>query len=317
MVHGGGGWYVVGSWGGAWRVAGADAWAFLQSQAANDLGRCEPHPLVWTLWLDRSGHPQAATWVRPGEGGVVELRAECAPVAGWTAALEAMIIADEVELADCGAGQRRLTLGGDAVAALFAERGITAPAAGAVATAGDGAVVWASREVPGAWEVDLPVTAWPTWEEALAAQSLVEESEQARENRRIGAGIATVPRDIGPADLPQEGGLEREGVSYQKGCYLGQEVMARLQAQGRTRRSLVRVHLKGAGTPLNGMVLVADGQVAGTLRSFGEAGEQGERSGFALLKDRLVEKEIFQVGDRPDGLVARLTGRNHHAHEHS
>ena len=55
------------------------------------------------------------------------------------------------------------------------------------------------------------------------------------------AGIPSVPGDIGPADLPNEGGLEADAISYSKGCYLGQEVMARIKSLGRVRRTLVRV----------------------------------------------------------------------------
>ncbi len=53
--------------------------------------------------------------------------------------------------------------------------------------------------------------------------------------------------DIGPTDLPNEGGLETEAISYTKGCYLGQEVMARLKNMGQVRRRLLRVH--GTGEP--------------------------------------------------------------------
>jgi folate-binding protein YgfZ len=62
---------------------------------------------------------------------------------------------------------------------------------------------------------------------------------------RISSGIPSVPADIGPSDLPNEGGLDRDAISYSKGCYLGQEVMARIKSLGRVRRTLVRV--RGAG----------------------------------------------------------------------
>lgn len=56
-----------------------------------------------------------------------------------------------------------------------------------------------------------------------------------------------MPDDIGPADLPNEGGLESQAISYSKGCYLGQEVMARIKTMGRVRRNLIRV--SGRGSP--------------------------------------------------------------------
>jgi folate-binding protein YgfZ len=67
------------------------------------------------------------------------------------------------------------------------------------------------------------------------------------ERERIAAGIPAVPMDLGLADLPNEGGLETEAISYTKGCYLGQEVMARLKAMGQVRRRLRRV--RGTGEP--------------------------------------------------------------------
>jgi folate-binding Fe-S cluster repair protein YgfZ len=54
--------------------------------------------------------------------------------------------------------------------------------------------------------------------------------------------------------LPNEAGLEKESNTFTKGCYLGQEVMARLKNLGQVRRQLQRVRGKGAvpkvGTPL-------------------------------------------------------------------
>ena len=44
------------------------------------------------------------------------------------------------------------------------------------------------------------------------------------------AGLFSVPEEIGPENLPQEGGLENGSVDFQKGCYLGQETMARIHA---------------------------------------------------------------------------------------
>ena len=50
-----------------------------------------------------------------------------------------------------------------------------------------------------------------------------------------------MPTDLGGGDLPNEGGLEAAAISYTKGCYLGQEVMARLKLKGRIRRRIRRV----------------------------------------------------------------------------
>jgi hypothetical protein len=85
--------------------------------------------------------------------------------------------------------------------------------------------------------------------------------------RRIEAGIPAVPVDLGPGDLPNEGGLEADAISYTKGCYLGQEVMARLKSMGQVRRRLVRVAIVAKKIPpLPAPLFLGERQV-GELRS--------------------------------------------------
>jgi tRNA-modifying protein YgfZ len=59
---------------------------------------------------------------------------------------------------------------------------------------------------------------------------------------RVKAGLANAHADAFLGLLPQECGLE-SAISYQKGCYIGQEIMARLEARGHTRYELRLVHL--------------------------------------------------------------------------
>jgi tRNA-modifying protein YgfZ len=61
------------------------------------------------------------------------------------------------------------------------------------------------------------------------------------EQVRILAGIPDAHADHFLGMLPQETGLEF-AISYKKGCYIGQEIMARLEARGHTNRSLARIH---------------------------------------------------------------------------
>jgi len=98
--------------------------------------------------------------------------------------------------------------------------------------------------------------------------------------RRVRAGIPAVPADIGPGELPNEGGLDAVAISYTKGCYLGQEVMARLKTMGRVRRRLQRVAWTGP-VPLLPAALYASGRQVGELRSAVAVEQGGE--GLALL----------------------------------
>jgi folate-binding protein YgfZ len=105
-------------------------------------------------------------------------------------------------------------------------------------------------------------------------------SDGEMERMRIASALPSVPRDIGPGDLPNEGGLDLHAISYSKGCYLGQEVMARLKSRGRVRRVLVRV--AGAGAPpALPAVLWRSGRKEGELRS--AVADGPGYSGLALI----------------------------------
>jgi folate-binding protein YgfZ len=65
---------------------------------------------------------------------------------------------------------------------------------------------------------------------------------------RIEAGIPWLGRDIDERTLPPETGQVARGISYNKGCYLGQEVIERMRSHGALARRLVRVRMEdGAG----------------------------------------------------------------------
>ena len=76
----------------------------------------------------------------------------------------------------------------------------------------------------------------------------------ALEVRRVERGVARFGRDFGPDHFPQETGRGEEGVSYTKGCYLGQEVIARIHYRGQVNRLLRGLRLPGEpvadGTPV-------------------------------------------------------------------
>ncbi len=82
---------------------------------------------------------------------------------------------------------------------------------------------------------------------------------------RIAAARPRFARDFGETTYPQEAGLEKGAVSFNKGCYLGQEVICMLESRGKLSRRLVRLE----GAPMKvGDVLVDDaGQTIGEITS--------------------------------------------------
>ena len=233
------------------RVSGEDALTFLQGQFTNDLQQQESGQATYGLWLNQKGKVLADSFVRKIAANEAWIVSYFSPAAVIRERLEAYIIADDVVIEDVTESMRGLTIIGAATAT-----GLRL-----------GATAWSfrgrrTREAPA--EIIFPADMETAVNAKLAGRTelVTEQMEQLR----IAAGIPAVPADIGPSDLPNEGGLETEAISYTKGCYLGQEVMARLKNLGQVRRRLLRVH--GAGEPpACPAVVFQAARKAGELRS--------------------------------------------------
>jgi folate-binding protein YgfZ len=226
-------------------VAGPDAFSFLQGQFSNDLRALEGGGTVYGLWLNQKGRVLADSFVLKGaKPGAFWVGSYFSSAALVRERLESHLIADEVEIDDQTAHWHGMTIFG---------------ATGAVVADGHEVISFPGRRAAS------PATEWlATTEPARPGGRALTDAEM--EEMRLAAGIPAVPRDLGPGDLPQEGGLETSAVSFTKGCYLGQEVMARLNSMGTPRRRLFRV--KGPAPVISaGTALQQDGRVVGEMRS--------------------------------------------------
>lgn len=142
----------------------------------------------------------------------------------------------------------------------------------------------------------------PAVEKQLARAGTAMTSEEA-EVLRVEAGRPLPGRDFDSSNLPDEAGLEA-AISRTKGCYVGQEIVARIKTYGRVNRRLVRFSFDGgvlppagAGLSIPGEPERVVGQVTSAVRSrrFGIIG-----IGFAhrdvAPRDRLVVRENPAIG---------------------
>ena len=103
---------------------------------------------------------------------------------------------------------------------------------------------------------------------------------------RIDRGRPLVPDEIGAADMPGEGGLERDAISFTKGCYLGQEVVARMHNVGKAQRALFVVRGEGAIPELPLVLTNSDSKQVGELRT--AYLDDKTWQGVAILKKRFA-----------------------------
>ncbi len=254
----------------AWlRVTGEDAANFLQGQFTNDLRGMPLGGAVYGLWLTLKGKVLADSFIvrggEPAAGGEESfwIGSYFSRAAVIKERLEAYVIADDVVIGDLTSEWVAMTVLGE---------GVTAPA-GVMAFPG-------RREEAPSVEWLFPSDRRDEVRALLAGR--IEFGEEAMEQRRIAAGVPAVPADIGPGDLPGEGALESAAISYTKGCYLGQEVMARLKAMGQVRRRLLRVAGDGEPPGAGPTALFAGGKKVGEVRSAVRDGSGGWM-GLAML----------------------------------
>jgi len=105
---------------------------------------------------------------------------------------------------------------------------------------------------------------------------------------RIEAGTPVAHVDFGPDSLPAETGLLDQAVSFTTGCYLGQEIVARMKSLGHPRRLLVGLKFPGDAQPVSGtQVLAADAatRVVGGITSSTVSPMLGQTAiAFAVVK---------------------------------
>lgn len=161
----------------------------------------------------------------------------------------------------------------------------------------DAALVIGGGSVPPGAE--LTVAGWiPGTAIALLPQPLAEddpaEAHELAEILRIEAGIPRFGVDTTERTLPHETGLVSRTVSFDKGCYLGQETVARVQYRGGVKR-----HLRGVRTavPLEpGALLQADGADVATITSAAVSPRHGA-IGLAVVRDDRVGSALTAGGE--------------------
>ena len=111
-------------------------------------------------------------------------------------------------------------------------------------------------------------------------------------------------REIGEDEFPQEGGLHKSSVDFTKGCYLGQEVMARIHAMGNVRKQAVAIRGTGNLEESLPSPLLANGKKVGSLKSQFLLPDNKNWIGAAVIHENALE--IFET----KGLLIESTGQS-------
>ncbi|MEM1345254.1 MAG: folate-binding protein [Pseudomonadota bacterium] len=222
---------------------GADARAVLQSVVTNDLEQVAPGRAVYAALLTPQGKYLFDFFLVEAEDGRLLIDTE---------ATRAEALARRLKMYCLRRDARIVPAEGLGVALIWGEGVPVLPGA-----------VPDPREAGLGWRLYTPDP-----EGALAAVGLAEGTAQDYTAQRIALGVPEGGLDLIPEEtFILEAGFERlHGVDFRKGCYVGQEVTARMKHKTTLRKGLVRVALDGEAAP-GTPILTEAGKPAGTLYS--------------------------------------------------
>jgi tRNA-modifying protein YgfZ len=266
------------------RVAGADAKKLLQGLITNDMDEVGPGAAVHAALLSPQGKILFEFFVVEAEAAFL-LETAAAEAANLSKRLSLYKLRANVEIGEAPAPS--------AVFALWGE-GVTGP------IAVPGATVFVDPRLP---HLGVRIIALPAAEAALAAATGARPARQDDWHRhRIALGVPEAGRDyrLGDTFLHEANYDQLNGVSFSKGCFIGQEVASRMQHRGGGRKRLVEV--EGAAALAPGAPIMA-GPV-----SLGSIGSVDGRRGLALVRlDRAAEALAKGVVLSAEAVPVRLS----------
>jgi folate-binding protein YgfZ len=218
-------------------IRGAETAEYLQGQLTNDVDSLAPGEGQYAALLDRKGKMQGDLRLLRLADDEFWIDVEALALPAISRHLEMYKIGREVEIEDASDGWAIIAVIGPGTEAAIGYA--PGPEHDHEEIALGGARVRAVATDSGA---DLLVAAAdaPAVREALAAAGAPEATSEAAEILRIESGRPRFGAEMTTDTIPQEAGLNERAVSFTKGCYIGQETVARLHYKGKPNR-----HLRG------------------------------------------------------------------------
>jgi folate-binding protein YgfZ len=141
---------------------------------------------------------------------------------------------------------------------------------------------------------------------ALAAAGAMPCGSEAVEMARLEAGTPLFGQDITDDNLPQEIGRDALAISFTKGCYLGQETVARIDALGHVNRLLAGLKFSGTSVPAPGLALRSCDKVVGHITSAAWSPKLGAPLALALVRRAQAKLGTTLASDAGSAEVVKL-----------
>jgi folate-binding protein YgfZ len=264
-------------WLGVIEMTGRDRARFLHGMCTNDVKKLQPGESCIAAVVNRQGKMAGVVTVLAAENALL-LVTDRAGMPGLVEALLKFVVADPVSIRASEA----------AVAGVY---GPSAPDLLGLGALAERAFVMRenvavlrdpSLGVPG-FQLIVPPSR-PDELGRLLAHGIAPAGFEAFEAVRIDNGWPRWGADMGPDLLPMEAGLEPVAISYQKGCYIGQEVIQRVKTYSEPPRMLVQLAFEGVAVPSPGARVTVSGQDAGYVTSAARSPSSGRGVALAIVR---------------------------------
>ena len=273
-------------------VRGAGAERFLQAQLTSNLTTLAPGEVILSAWCNPRGQVRNLFWlVRRPDGPRFSLVAPAGEAEGLAKGLRGFVLRARVEVER--SEDRVMGVAGPGCETFVSNRVGDVPAPG-TAVEFDGRLVLRPPGLPDRFLLLGP--------EAPPAPMSGDEWRRLE----IAAGIAWLTDETRESFIPQMLDLDRLGaLSFDKGCFPGQEIIARTRYLGRLKRRLHRGRLPDGERPMPGDPIRSEGRSAGTIVAAGRDAAGGGYELLAVIADDVANRPLASQDNRRISLSRR------------
>jgi folate-binding protein YgfZ len=282
-------------------VSGRDGAEYLQGQLTNDIEALEPGSGCYAALLDRKGRMQADMRVIRTSADEILIETEPDRLDPVRRHLDMFKIGREVEIGDRSAATALLRLGGPASARALGDAPLGSEHACRPQRIAESDCLVVATDMG----CDLLVPADRTAEvrDAILAAGAEPVGAEAIDILRVEAGRPRFGAEMGEGTMPQEAGINDRAIDFEKGCYIGQETVARLHYRGKPNRHLRR--LRPEGEVSAGDEIALGERVVGTVGTAVLSPAEGPLA-LAILRREAEPGERVRIGAGVTAIVEEL-----------
>lgn len=284
-------------------ILGPDRASWLQGMVTNDVARLAPAGAVYTLALEKRGKIIADS-IAAGAGDHIALSVHQPSAAGLLEHLDHFLVMEDAEIRSAPDSRVWVHVFGPASSRVL---DIWRGTEGILCSA---SLDFGGHEGGVVLSLEVAQTQLLAKAESLVAENVRVVSLPAFDALRPDLGLPRFPVEFDSSCYPQEVGLDERAIAFNKGCYLGQEVVVKMRSRGHPSRTLVRLVIPAANSvPAPGSVVLDDaGADIGRVLSAAPSRLVDGVVAFAMLKWSACKPAAQVLVDSAPGRVVPAWG---------